>query len=269
MTLATNFTKLGADLDLCQTSSQTSLREVVLSNPDMSLALRNFANQHDAFNHPLFSALRTDKITRTAAGRLLKNYDAHASHLRRLLLKAATIMPESAVGFILENVRNEYGNGIDSERHQLQLQDVAFRAGVSKDDYRHYSVEKSVKKFIKAVTPLYFPIEQHTAKHEPQFQRQTSAMSKAAIAAGAITATELMAIEEFKALQIAFEQFDLQDHIWFDHVRVEEEHSSDSIALALYFLNRHQSYEAVEFGLSGVLDANIHLYDGLLATIKL
>jgi hypothetical protein len=267
MTLATNFTKLGADFD-CKPESQTNLREA-LSNADMSLALRNFANQHDAFSHPLFTALKTEKITVASAGRLLKNYDAHASHLRRLLLKAATIMPESAVGFILENVRNEYGNGIDSERHQLQLQNVAFSAGVSSEDYKSYSVEKSVKTFIKAVTPLYFPIEQHTAKHAPQFNKQTSALSKAAIAAGAITATELMAVEEFKALQIAFKQFDLQNHIWFDHVQVEEEHSGDSIALALYFLTRHQSFEAVEFGLRGVLDANIHLYDGLLATIKL
>ena len=265
MTLATNIT-MGTDLG-CKAEPQISLREV-LSNTDMSLALSNFAKEHAAFNHPLFAALRANKITLAAAGRLLKNYDAHASHLRRLLLKAATIMPESAVGFILENVRNEYGNGIDSERHQLQLQDVAFSAGVSRDDFRNYSVEKSVKTFIKVVTPLYFPIAQHTAKHTPKFMKQTSALSKAAIAAGAITATELMAVEEFKALQIAFKQFDLQDHIWFDHVRVEEEHSSDSIALALYFLTRHQSYEAVEFGLRGVLDANIHLYDGLLATIK-
>jgi hypothetical protein len=76
--------------------------------------------------------------------------------------------------------------------------------GVSREDYKSYSVEKSVKTFIKAVTPLYFPIDQHTAKHAPQFKEQTSALSKAAIAAGAITATELMAVEEFKALQIAF-----------------------------------------------------------------
>lgn len=265
MTLATNTTKLGKNLD-CEADSQTHLREV-LRDSDMSLALRNFANKHAAFNHPLFATLRAKEITLSCAGRLLKNYDAHASHLRRLLLKAATIMPESAVGFILENVRNEYGNGIDSERHQLQLQDVAFSAGVSREDYRTYSIEKSVKTFIKTVTPLYFPIAQHTAKHSPRFKEQTSALSKAAIAAGAITATELMAVEEFRALQIAFKQFDLQDHIWFDHVRVEEEHSSDSIALALYFLSRHKSYEAVEFGLMGVLDANIHLYDGLLATI--
>ena len=51
------------------------------------------------------------------------------------------------------------------------------------------------------------------------------------------------------------------------HVRVEEEHSGDSIALALYFLTRNHSFEAVEFGLTGVLNANMHLYDGLLATL--
>mgnify|MGYP003393331054 CR=1 FL=1 len=264
MISATNLTKQDPD---CKNSSQTDLKERLVGSSDMSLSLRTFANEHEAFNHPLFTALRTHKLTPRAAGRLLKNYDAHASHLRRLLLKAATIMPESAVGFILENVRNEYGNGIDSERHQLQLQDVAFSAGVSSEDYRNYKVEKAVKTFIKAVTPLYFPIEQHTSKHAPQFKKQTSALSKAAIAAGAITATELMAVEEFKSLQIAFRQFDLQDHIWFDHVRVEEEHSGDSIALALYFLTRHQSYEAVEFGLNGVLNANLYLYDGLLATL--
>ncbi|MFA6212293.1 MAG: iron-containing redox enzyme family protein [Candidatus Obscuribacterales bacterium] len=260
MTLATNQTMSVSN------TIQMQLREYC-QNPDMGLALTNYAKEHQAYNHPLFEALRTKQISRASAGRLLKNYDAHASHLRRLLLKAATIMPESAVGYILENVRNEYGNGVDSERHQLQLQDVAFSTGVSPQDYRNFSVERAVKKFIKAVTPLYFPIEQHTAKHAPLFNEQTSSFSKAAIAAGAITATELMAVEEFKALQIAFRQFDLQDHIWFDHVRVEEEHSGDSIALALYFLNKHQSFEAVEFGLKGVLNANMHLYDGLLATL--
>jgi hypothetical protein len=268
MTLATNLTEQTDCKTFTKTLGQSRLRMAVLANPDMELALRNFAKVHQAFEHPLFKALRTKKITVEAVGRLLKNYDAHASHLRRLLLKAATIMPESAVGFILENVRNEYGNGVDSERHQLQLQDVAFCAGVSRDQYKNYAVEKSVKTFIKAVTPLYFPSEQHTTKHAPQIKEQTRSLSKAAIAAGAITATELMAVEEFKALQIAFQQFSLQHHIWFDHVRVEEEHSGDSIALALYFLNQNQSFEAVEFGLNGVLNANMHLYDGLLATLN-
>ncbi|CAN5419425.1 hypothetical protein BH11CYA1_BH11CYA1_43030 [soil metagenome] len=255
MTFATN---LPLQVD-CKTISQSNLREKLLNNSDMGQALTDFAQKHTAFEHPLFKALESRKISRSSAGRLLKNYDAHASHLRRLLLKAATIMPESAVGFILENVRNEYGNGVDSDRHQLQLQDVAFSAGVSKSDYRRYSVESSVKTFIKNVTPLYFPLDHHKEKK--------GIYAKAAIAAGAITATELMAVEEFKALQTAFRQFDLQDHIWFDHVRVEEEHSGDSIALALYFLTRYQSFEAVEFGLNSVLDANIHLYDGLLATL--
>ncbi len=224
------------------------------ANSDLSLTLKQFAGTHQAFDHPLFRTLEKVGLTPASAGRLLKNYDAHASHLRRLLLKSATIMPESAVGFILENVRNEYGNGVDSGRHQLQLQSVALQAGNSTDEYRAYTIEKGVKRFIKEVTPFYYPLKLATK------------LSKAAIAAGAITATELMAVEEFKSLQIAFKQFDLQDHIWFDHVLVEQEHSGDSIALALYFLERGH-FDAVELGLNSVLDANMHLYDGLLATI--
>ncbi len=224
------------------------------ANSDLSLTLRQFAGAHRAFDHPLFRALESVQFSPAAAGHLLKNYDAHASHLRRLLLKSATIMPESAVAFILENVRNEYGNGVNSDRHQLQLQSVALQAGNSASAYRAFTVEKGVKSFIKEVTPFYYPLKLATS------------LSKAAIAAGAITATELMAVEEFKALQIAFKQFGLQDHIWFDHVMVEQEHSDDSIALALYFLERGH-FDAVEFGLSSVLDANMHLYDGLLATI--
>lgn len=235
---------------------------------DLSVALQKFVEEHPVSRHALFAALNEVELTVESGGRLLKNYDAHASHLRRLLLKSATLMPESAVGFILENVRNEYGNGVDSDRHQLQLQDVAYQAGNSKDDYRKFAVESGVKRFIKDVTPYYFPISQTLAEHSPTLKNRMRGLSRAAIAAGAITATELMAVEEFKALQIAFRTFDLQDHIWFDHVRVEQEHSGDSIALALYFLERHNSFAAVEFGLKGVLDANVLLYDGLLATLN-
>lgn len=235
---------------------------------DLGAALTKLAHSHRAFEHPLFQALQTVKLTPTAAGRLLKNYDAHASHLRRLLLKAATIMPESAVGYILENVRNEYGNGVDSGRHQLQLQDVAYKAGNSSEDYRRFAVEEGVRQFIKIVTPYYFPLHISPSDYTPLLCERLAPLSKAAIAAGAITATELMAVEEFKALQLAFRQFNLQDHIWFDHVRVEEEHSDDSIALALYFLEHGQGFEAVELGLTAVLDANVHLYDGLLSAIS-
>jgi hypothetical protein len=248
-----------------QSATKCSLKSL---DSDLSVALKKFVEEHPVSRHPLFDALNTFKLTVADGGKLLKNYDAHASHLRRLLLKSATLMPESAVGFILENVRNEYGNGVDSDRHQLQLQDVAYQAGNSKEDYRHFAVERGVKRFIKDVTPYYFPHSQTLNKHSPALNNKARGLSKAAIAAGAITATELMAVEEFKALQIAFQTFDLQDHIWFDHVRVEQEHSGDSIALALYFLERHNSFTAVEFGLKGVLNANMHLYDGLLATFK-
>jgi len=237
------------------------------ANVDLGQTLADFAQGHAAFKHPLFQALQTTKLTAPAAGRILKNYDAHASHLRRLLLKAATIMPESAVGFILENVRNEYGNGVDSGRHQLQLQDLAGKAGNSREDYRQFAIEEGVRQFIKIVTPYYFPLQISAPNYDCALSERIAPLCKAAIAAGAITATELMAVEEFKALQIAFSHFDLQDHIWFDHVQVEAEHSGESIALALYFLENPLNFDAVEFGLLSVLEANIHLYDGLLQAL--
>ena len=38
------------------------------------------------------------------------------------------------------------------------------------------------------------------------------------------------------------------------------------MALAVYFMRRG-AQESVEIGLKGVLDANMHLYDGLLQTL--
>lgn len=242
------------------TLKSTSLRALALDS-DARSAIARFVENHPAWRHPLFEKLRQGHFTVEQAGRLLKNYDAHASQLRRLLLKTTTIMPEKAVGLILENVRNEYGNGREEDRHQLQLQSLAFAVGVSEDDYREFAVEPPVRTFIKDVTPLYFPLKL-LAK-----SRSGSLLRKAAIASGSVTATELMAVEEFKALQVAFSQFGQKDHIWFDHVQVECEHSDESVALALYFIENYDDFEAVEFGLSGVLDANLHLYDGLISTL--
>lgn len=223
--------------------------------------LLSTAREHACFSHPLFARLAETKdkpLTVTQAARLLKNYDAHASHLRRLLLKAAAIMPERAVAFILENVRNEYGNGHEDRRHQLQLQDLAWQCGVSPDDYKAIAVEAGIKQFIKAVTPYYYPLDGKLI---------SNCHSKQAVSAGAITATEILAIEEFKALQKAFASFGQEHHIWFDHVTVECEHTDESISLALYF-SQQGHRQSVATGLKGVLDANCHLYDGLLSSIS-
>ena len=223
-----------------------------------SQMLRDFVGGHASARHPLFAQLDTATLSQAQAGRLLRNYDAHASHLRRLLLKAATIMPECAVGYILENVRNEYGNGRAEDRHQLQLQDLAWQIGITRAEYNLFPIEQGIKTFIKDVTAFYYPLG--------HFQSD-GLTSRAAVAAGAITATELLAVEEFKSLQKTFTHFGLRDHIWFDHVTIECEHLEDSVNLALYFL-QGENLEAykhdVLFGLKGVLDANIHLYDGLI-----
>ncbi len=219
--------------------------------------LLTLANTHRCASHPLFAALDSRQLTVDQAGALLKNYDAHASVLRRLLLKVASFMPEPAVGFVLENVRNEYGNGDYSHNHQWQLQDVAWKAGVSQQRYRQLPVQAAIKRFIRQAASFYSPPCGSVPK----------GMQKAAIAAGAITATEVLAITEFRHLQRAFHNFGLEKHIWFHHVTIEEEHTDDSLALALYFITNHKTLASVEYGMSGVLDANIHLYDGLLAAI--
>lgn len=244
-----------------------SLR-LIAEQEDSRAAVTKFAQAHPAFEHPLFERLRQGTFSCEKLGKLLKNYDAHASQLRRLLLKVATIMPEQAVGLILENVRNEYGNGHEADRHQLQLQSLAWALDISVEQYRKFAVEAEVRKFIKDVTPLYFPLAENYCSEIISSENATTKLRKAAIAAGAVTATELMAVEEFKALQVTFGQYGLQDHIWFDHVQVECEHSDESVALAVYFIEKHNDFEAVQFGLQGVLDANMHLYNGLLATLS-
>lgn len=90
---------------------------------------------------------------------------------------------------------------------------------------------------------------------------------RAAISAGAITATEILAIREFEYLQMAFAKLGLADHVWFDHVTIEAEHSDESLALALYFAEKQDALHSVEAGFRGILAANMRLYDGLLATI--
>ncbi len=215
--------------------------------------IKELALSHPCARHELFEHLRENKFELRQIAGMLRNYDAHASVLRRLLLKAATLMPEPAVGFILENVRNEYGNGDYSKAHQWQLRDLARQAGVTDDAFNAAKIEMGTKKFIQLATRYYDPKPASAAN-----------FMRAAVAAGAITATEILALEEFKALQIAFRQFNLEHHIWFDHVNVEAEHTDESIQLAEYFIDRHNAARAVEHGLIGVLDANVFLYDGLL-----
>lgn len=214
----------------------------------------DIAAKHKCSSHALFATLEEVPITVSKAAALLRNYDAHAAVLRRLLLKAASIMPEDAACYVLENVRNEYGNGDPEKRHELQLLDLAWQAGVTQEQYRQVKVDPAVKRFIRTVVPLYFP-KHHTVP---------AAMSRPAIASGAITATEILAVSEFTAMQKAFAKIGLDSHIWFDHVAVECSHTDDSLALVNYFVERKGAMPAVEFGLRGVLDANVDLYDGLL-----
>lgn len=220
--------------------------------------IKQLALAHSCAQHPLFDYLRSQKLEVRQVAAFLRNYDAHASVLRRLLLKAVSLMPEPVVGFILENVRNEYGNGDYSKAHQWQLKDLALQAGVTDDAFNAAKIELGTRKFIQTATKYYDPKPSSSA-----------GFMRAAVSAGAITATEILALEEFKALQIAFRQFKLEHHIWFDHVTVEAEHTDESIQLAEYFIDKHNAAKAVEHGLNGVLEANVLLYDGLLnALIK-
>jgi hypothetical protein len=246
--------------------------------------LLELAGRHPCSAHSLFAELASARLDAEAAARVLRNYDAHASVLRRLLLLAAGIMPEPAVGFVLENVRNEYGNGNYCDNHQSQLKDVAVSAGVSESMWRAVSITDGVKKFIKQAPQFYYPVEDrgHPARirsglgssacsrSEPQCAPSGEARAPrvAAMAAGAITATEILAISEFKALQKAFAPLGLANHRWFNHVTIEEEHSDESLMLALYFIEEHDGFADVEAGMKGILDANCHLYDGLLAALR-
>ncbi len=234
--------------------------EPLLQQADISSAsyLTEIARQHTCANHPLFEKLASINLTLDQACKLLRNYDVHATFLRRLLLKVATIMPEPAVCFVLENVRTEYGSGHPDWRHQLQLQDLAFACGIDKTTYFDTKIEPGIWQFIQKATNFYYPVKQHFAK----------AMLRPAIAAGAITATELLAIIEFQNLQKAFAKLGQSQHIWFNHVAIEVEHSDESLALAEYFISEHQAKAEVEFGFYGVLEANCHLYNGLAAAIS-
>jgi len=228
----------------------------VLATTRFKDRLLELARRHPCSSHVVFGELSRAQLDVEAAARVLRNYDAHASLLRRLLLLAATLMPEPAVGFVLENVRNEYGNGSYADNHQRQLKDVAVSAGVSEPMWRAVAITTGVKQFIKQAPQFYYPIR-------PRARAQL-----AAVAAGAITATEILAISEFKALQKAFAPLGLANHRWFNHVMIEEEHSDESLMLALYFIEERAAFPDVEAGMKGILDANCHLYDGLLAALR-
>jgi hypothetical protein len=231
--------------------------------------LKETASSHPCAKHPLFERLnRADEqpLTPAQASAMLVNYDVHAGLLRRLLLSAAAYMPEPAVGFVLENVRNEYGNGDYTRCHEGQLHDVIDRVckigGIESDTViRNEGLVKcGVRMYMRTVVDFYQPTSEDG--------KPIKDMRGPAITAGAITATELMAIEEFKAMQIAFRKFQLADHRWFDHVNVECDHGEESLALAEYFIDKNNEREAVEFGFMNTLAANVHLYDGLLDAIK-
>ena len=219
--------------------------------------LRSIAAEHPCSHHRLFGELESVRLTVAQSTCLLRNYDAHASVLRRYLLRAAAIMPEEAVPLVLENVRNEYGNGDYSKNHQDQLRDLAYKCGVSKTTFLQAKVESGIKAFIKDARRFYCPKK---GLHD-------STLKIPAIVAGAITATEILAVKEFSFLQKAYRSLNLDRHHWFHHVTIELEHQDESVALAKYFQERHDAANSVEFGLKGILDANIHLYDGLLAAL--
>ncbi|HEY9760488.1 MAG TPA: iron-containing redox enzyme family protein [Oculatellaceae cyanobacterium] len=250
---------------------------LLVETPATCVDLVAVALAHPCASHPLFDVLQTISLNSQRAGSFLRNYDAHASVLRRLLLKAAAIMPEEAVGFILENVRTEFGAGDISARHQLQLVDLALQSGVTRQEFDRFKIRAGIRSFIKAVSQFYFPhgsggIRVSSYAKPASIGAGSHSTSprhyRPAIAAGAITATEVLAIEEFKAMQVAFSSLGLQDHIWFDHVTVEADHTEESLALARYFMKSDDDVAAVLHGLNGVLDANVSLYDGLLSALQ-
>lgn len=220
--------------------------------------VRNLILEHPVSKHEWFSSMEGAKAPELF--NLLMNYDAHATLLRRLLLKAATLMPEPAVGFILENVRNEYGNGDYRRAHQKQLLNlvdclVEKHCGGIRPEV---TICDGVRQYMAEVQTFYFPEEGLFADEE-----------RPLISAGAITATEVLALEEFKALQLAFEPFGLADHIWFDHVNIEAEHADESMDLVAYFLREDQeSLASIEIGIGGVLMCNTSLYDGFLQSVR-
>lgn len=233
---------------------------IAAQTDELAIARARFlqlADEHACSRHELFLVLETEHLNKKQIAALLRNYDAHASVLRRLLLHAASIMPEAAVPFVLENVRNEYGNGNYARNHQLQLRSLAQACDIDDAEFMSVPIERGVKVFIKEAVRYY--------------KRGGTAgisLKRPATTSGAITATELLAIKEFAYLQKAFARHGLQDHIWFHHVSIEMEHSDESLALALFFADTAQGRASVEHGLLGVLAANVSLYDGLLAAIR-
>lgn len=225
---------------------------------EWSTRLQDLAASHACSGHELFIRLESIEPTRNRVSALLRNYDAHAGLLRRLLIKAAAIMPEEACGYVLENVRNEYGNGDPGKRHQLQLLDLARQAGVKEDQFRNEGIKPGIRSFMRQVVSLY----------NPRPEQCPPGLKRSAISAGAITATEFLAIKEFRYMQKFFAKLGLEHHIWFNHINVEVEHFEEASALAIYFIMEHQASQAVEHGLTGVLNANVALYDGLLDAIS-
>lgn len=213
--------------------------------------LRDLAIGHEVFSHPF---LQSPDLSAEQALHVLFNYDAHASLLRRLLLNAAGKMPEPAVGFILENVRNEYGNGQYSNCHQGQLHDLMQKLSRLAPLAKVQQVSNGIRQYMRMVVEYY----------DPKSDTSCSDFYLPAVIAGAISATEIMALDEFRSLHKTFHKFNLQTHIWFDHVTVEAEHSDEALCLAEYFLAKNEHKKAVEYGFNGVLDANRYLYDGLM-----
>jgi hypothetical protein len=138
---------------------------LVARSSSLSVDLVDIALGHPCARHELFNRLRHVELTTASAGALLRNYDAHACVLRRLLLRAAAIMPEEAVGYILENVRTEFGAGNVDDRHQLQLVDLAHKSGVRDADFKAYRIESGVKQFVKAATRYYYPANLPASRH--------------------------------------------------------------------------------------------------------
>ncbi len=246
------------------------LNEVVHESAEY---LKELALSHECASHPLFARLKNRPLSKQQAVALLVNYDAHASLLRRLLLTAAAFMPEPAVGFVIENVRNEYGNGDYRSCHQGLLRDLIAKVSSGKKAdlmatqdviepgfSASVRIFSGVRKYITEVVTYYKPkLDRDCNKH---------GYFAPAITAGAITATEIMALEEFKAMQKGFIDFGLAEHPWFDHVNVECEHSEESLALAQFFFDEYKASTSVEFGFQKTLAINVHLYDGLLEAIN-
>lgn len=246
------------------------LNEVVNESAEY---LKELALSHECASHPLFERLEKRRLNGKQAIALLVNYDAHASLLRRLLLTAASFMPEPAVGFVLENVRNEYGNGDYGACHQGLLKDLI--AKLSLVDKETISIPESNKSNDSKSIPLSSGVRAYISEVVNYYRPKLNSRFKQlgyfgpAITAGAITATEIMALEEFKSMQKGFVAFGLSDHPWFDHVNVECEHGEESLALAQFFFDKYNAASSVEFGFQKTLTCNVHLYDGLLTALTL